>query len=91
MELLAKGRYISCSCGPARKEHAPTEDSLSLCGHLLRRNFNAKREEIFENNVLQEISHDSADGAVNGHKHSVSYEYTHTHTHTCPRLSTPDS
>jgi len=47
-----------------RNAHAPTEDSLSLCGHLLRWNFNVKRGKIFENDVLQEISHDSADGAV---------------------------
>ena len=55
-----------------RNAHAPTEDILLLCDHLVRRNFNAKRGEIFENDVLQEISHDSTDGAVNGHKYSFS-------------------
>jgi hypothetical protein len=56
-----------------RNAHAPTKDSLSLCGHLLRQSFNAKRGgEMFENDVLQEISHDNAGGAVNGHKYYVS-------------------
>ena len=39
-------------CRAVRNRHAPTEDSLSLCGHLLRQNFNAKWGEIFENDVL---------------------------------------